>query len=1216
MAMSEHSPGAAGQRPSAAAMVEPEANPSIESHDNLEIQPTSPPAVSPAANVWLAGLSLLGSPDPSDNAPTIVSRTPQSPPGKDDPLAAGLRGRRLAHFELLEPIGVGGMAAVIRARDVQLDRTVALKILPPEVAGDPELVRRFHQEARAAAKLDHENIARVFFCGEDQGLNFIAFEFVEGENLRALVDRHGPVSVRDALSYLVQIAGGLVHASTRGVVHRDIKPSNIIITPAGRAKLVDMGLARSVESQGDEVLTQPGGTLGTYDYISPEQALEPHDADSRSDIYSLGCTFYHVLTGQPPVPDGTAAKKLHYHQRIDPIDPRQFNPEIPDELTLILARMMAKDPAGRYPGPEHLLSNLLALVHQLGYETELPKLPLPADAQIPSAPRPRPFLTAVAAVLALVLLIVVLRPGSWPSSSKPDASGDSQALQSADRSQTPTPPEEAVQLEEDSGIPAPVQTATSIDKFSGADVKKLAAFLRSKSSARVALSGDLKLNHEDQLSFEGSDLTIEPDNPDERPVIQLRYYPSPLREPWAALTVKRGKVRIRGIRFVVDATEAPDIVMTAVTQQGGQLELENCEFVQNGPPATEQSHVSSIGINAQPTGDQTPFLKVYESYFAGGQHAMTVEGAATVESKQCAFAPHTAALFDLQTPFPREGSARLTMQNCSMILDGSVFRISGREAATVDVENCLFSRLKADSESQTPNALIEQIGDLAGEWQYVGKGNRYHNLQVFWVKKSGAEIQEAITDLDAFRLRFGRDEGSLVLSSSPWQDADPRRLLKGDPGQAFRLNTALAQLRQSREQKRMVGVDRCVWGKSYREELPTLEEKNPVETVRSGEKIVDPTITIPKDNVYRTLRQAFEETKPGDVILIKHNKELAIEPVHLERAGMDVTVKPYPDHHPVLTLGSTREREAFLFRVYDGQLQLEGLEFHLMPGRAEFSGQTVAAIIGDGRCTLKNCAVTLEAKDVPLSVVTLADPSAVMRMDPQSGQQEPRIQIDGCFVRGTGSLVTVRASRPFNLSIEESLVALDGSLVVVDANSKDPASKEHAEIALKQVTTYLTDHLVWLRASKEDGKASRGLVLTQVKSADCLFASAVGKSLIHLDGVDTEAEIRRFLSWGGSQHNAYSNFNQFLDQQPRGEGDVMAPPAYGQNKWEDFTQESHGRFDRVKFNSPPAPAAPMARVAAADFRTKAESNMQGYGVDVDRLPKPTDDESSSGLKNE
>ncbi len=225
---------------------------------------------------------------------------------------------------------------------------MALKILPPDMAVDPENVRRFHQEARSAARLDHENIARVFFCGEDQRLHFIAFEFVEGDNLRTVLERRGRLPVAEALHYILQVAAGLAHAAQRGVVHRDIKPSNIIITPTGRAKLVDMGLARSLERQDDQGLTQSGVTLGTFDYMSPEQALEPRDADVRSDIYSLGCTLYHMLTGHPPVPEGTAAKKLRHHQHVKPRDPRQLVPGLPDDAAVILDRMMAKRPQDRY----------------------------------------------------------------------------------------------------------------------------------------------------------------------------------------------------------------------------------------------------------------------------------------------------------------------------------------------------------------------------------------------------------------------------------------------------------------------------------------------------------------------------------------------------------------------------------------------------------------------------------------------------------------------------------------------------------------------------------------------------------------------------------------------------------------------------------------------------------------------------------------------------
>src|SRR5439155_24915106 len=208
-------------------------------------------------------------PSNTDDAPTVITRpgqassaaTPLPPPPYVVGDTPSLAGRRLGHFELIEAIGAGGMAAVLKARDLELGRIVALKILPPESTQDPENVTRFKQEARAAARLDHDNVARVYFCGEDQGLHFSAFEFVEGITLRQMIDRRGPLPAAECVRYMIQVAAGLTHAAERGVVHRDIKPSNILITPNGRAKIVDMGLARHLDSQAvNGGVTQSGVT--------------------------------------------------------------------------------------------------------------------------------------------------------------------------------------------------------------------------------------------------------------------------------------------------------------------------------------------------------------------------------------------------------------------------------------------------------------------------------------------------------------------------------------------------------------------------------------------------------------------------------------------------------------------------------------------------------------------------------------------------------------------------------------------------------------------------------------------------------------------------------------------------------------------------------------------------------------------------------------------
>jgi serine/threonine protein kinase len=1152
-------------------------------------------------------------PQPSDDAPTIISRARQTPLRPEDTLAGVLRGRRLAHFELLDPIGVGGMAAVIRARDTQLDRMVALKILPPEMAADSENVRRFHQEARAAAKLDHENIARVFFCGEDQGLHFIAFEFVEGENLRTLLERRGRIPVPEAIHYLLQIATGLAHAAARGVVHRDIKPSNIIISSNGRAKLVDMGLARSLEPHSDGALTQSGVTLGTFDYISPEQALEPREADVRSDIYSLGCTLYHMLTGQPPVPDGTAARKLHHHQNVDPIDPRQLNPAIPDEVAALLARMMAKNPKDRYQRPEELVSHLIILAQKLGSAGPGTDSVLFVDAPLPGQPRTRPLLVVVSAVLALVVLIAMLGP--WPSSTPQPArepngtrqaqgAGVAQGNRSGGRPHSPASSNPNI-------APAPPQPQTV--SIHPRDAKELAAFLKKKDAvAKVYLTGDLPLSRETPLVFQGRELTIEPERGlDQPPTLSLRADAAGGDTFWAAITVTSGTVRIRHVRFELDPGAEENIRMAALAQQGGQLVLEECTFVQNQPSGTGHGWISSVSVTGSVTEKERPTLTLTGCYFARGQCAISLACPAEVQVRQCAFGPHTDTLFALQSErdWSAGPSASLNLQNCSaFVLGDSVFRLGDAMSCQLQAQDCVFSSPESEMLPRGLAALIERDGSKAIKWSYRSQHNCYHNLKALWIRPSRQGAPEAITDWSDFAAHFDVEgEKPLEWTRSPWENPMPLQALRNErPDRAFRLNTNLPELRQRDHPSAMTGVERCVWDKTYKEKLSPLEEKKtPEQVAHRDERIVDPSVTAAKENIFRTLRQALEDTKPGQVILVKYQGLLPVEPVRLENAGLDVTIKPYPGYHPILSIGQTTEQDAALFRIYDGQLKLDGLEFQLAPGSFPFKAQTVVAVMGDGQCTLSDCLVTLNGgKDVPLALATLMDSAGVMRMEPQTSQQDPRIQVENCFVRGTGNLLAVRASRPFELHVERSLAALDGSFLVIDGNPKDSPPKGKAQVTLDQITTYLTEHLVCLRASSADeGKSTKGLLLTQFKSVtNCIFHSVDSKSLVHLDSVDTDQQMKRLFSWGDSRHNVYSNCTpSLLDQQPSPGNEVAMPPIpYDKTQWQGFVQEPDARFDRALAT----PDRPLSKVVAADFKPRPEANLQGYGADLETLPKP------------
>ncbi|WP_145349465.1 serine/threonine protein kinase [Roseimaritima multifibrata] len=278
-------------------------------------------------------------------------------------IASVLLGYHLNHFQLNSLIGGGGMGAVFSAHDTRLDRTVAIKVIP-RVGEDPDLLRRFRNEAQSAAKLDHPNIARVYDVGRHDEWHYIVFEFIEGTNVRDLVNRHGVLSIDEAVYFVRQVAEALEHAHLRGVVHRDIKPSNVLIRPDGQVKVVDMGLARTLQLEVSGDMTASGVTLGTFDYISPEQARDPRDADVRSDIYSLGCTLYFMLTGSPPYPGGTVLQKLLSHGNSPPPDPRDVRPEVSDDLVSILHKMLAKRPGDRYRRPIDLISDLAELARR------------------------------------------------------------------------------------------------------------------------------------------------------------------------------------------------------------------------------------------------------------------------------------------------------------------------------------------------------------------------------------------------------------------------------------------------------------------------------------------------------------------------------------------------------------------------------------------------------------------------------------------------------------------------------------------------------------------------------------------------------------------------------------------------------------------------------------------------------------------------------------
>ena len=251
----------------------------------------------------------------------------------------------LGPYSIVDSIGRGGMGQVFKGEHTVLGRIVAIKVLP-RTRSTPDAILNFMREIRALARLDHEHLVRAYDAGHDGNVYYLVTEYVPGTDLRKLVRRTGPLSMEEAARIVYQVAVGLEHAHQQGLIHRDVKPGNVLVTPEGRAKLSDLGLAGPIAGDAASDL-RFGKTVGTADYLSPEHIRDPHHPTPAWDIYSLGCTLYYAVTSKVPFPGGTTAEKARAHCELRPLDPRRLNTGLTAEFVDVLAAMMAKDPDDR-----------------------------------------------------------------------------------------------------------------------------------------------------------------------------------------------------------------------------------------------------------------------------------------------------------------------------------------------------------------------------------------------------------------------------------------------------------------------------------------------------------------------------------------------------------------------------------------------------------------------------------------------------------------------------------------------------------------------------------------------------------------------------------------------------------------------------------------------------------------------------------------------------
>ena len=472
-----------------------------------------------------------------------------------------------------------------------------------------------------------------------------------------------------------------------------------------------------------------------------------------------------------------------------------------------------------------------------------------------------------------------------------------------------------------------------------------------------------------------------------------------------------------------------------------------------------------------------------------------------------------------------------------------------------------------------------------------------------WERASRNRNEPTVAECTRLKFPF-KDAGAIELTRVPWKTTQPLARLVAAPAEAFALNPAPAQLRVPLDAMAMLGVQRGPWGETYPAPLPRpLEDSGPV----AGTLIVDPD--QPTDEAKRQFRHfatAVGMAKPGDTIAIRSNKTLELPPVELNNPDVRLTIQAADGFHPTLQLDPDAAKpHAALLTVYDGAVTFKNLHFHLKPGKSDKAKtRAVAAVVGSGQCSFQNCAATLEeGNGVQLALAAIA-------LDPDAAAPEtvPRIRIKQTFIRGKGDVVSVRGSRPFDLEIDTTLAALDGSVVSVLGLAKDAHVSPLTQMTFRKVTACLNDAFLEIRAADGDRKAG-GLTPAQVRCDDCLFVATGEKPFVLAVGVDGDVLTKQLLAWEG-RGNVYGNYGKMLHLELPAAMTTMMPmmPADLTAKgWLAFTHEPEDSFARVTLARPPTADRPFAAAQPGDFQAKFADMKRGdtaeCGAALKQLPQ-------------
>jgi hypothetical protein len=728
---------------------------------------------------------------------------------------------------------------------------------------------------------------------------------------------------------------------------------------------------------------------------------------------------------------------------------------------------------------------------------------------------------------------------------------------------------------------------------------------------RVVVTGPLLLdaglvyNGPRNLHIEGKDDAV----------ISVKYQPSEDGGPAAPLLIDGApEVVFKNIEFRIDAQQSsPALPAAAVAVRGkSTVKFHTCTFSQQNflpPPyiaVGELTPLASVLIQQGAGPADRPQVEFAECFFRQGQTAIAVDGSAKVSAINCAFKPH-GAFFHVRG----NGAPEFNLARCSgFVLNGPAFRIDDEPTCALTIRSSIFSRPETLVSDRDVQSLVHFTVATQPQLKYEGSHNCYDNL-ILWSWKSPTGADRIVNSLDEFQRevasRGGSEPNSVLLTDptkSIWENAHPHTL---HHELAFRVRSDVAAVRAPPDMSEVLGVQRCAWGALP--QLPPL--RNDSVAVRlnlgPGEKLVDPTTEGNGRNVFATVHQALAAANSGDVILLKHglnSRELQVVATALNnKPNVDVTLRPYQDHQPVLMLDETIDPNASLFRLYDGRITFEQLEIVLDPDQ-NFQSQSLVQLDGNGAVTFRNCVLTLRqnakanpSKSIPLTLVNLGEADEGMKMmGTRSARTAAEVKFQNCFIRGEGEAVGNRAGRPLVVHADKTLVGLTGSFLNLQGSAKETPPEGTIAMQLSRSSFFLTDALI----SAKSGKHVKGLPPIRVDGAsECLFVPLESRPLIDLELPDlSDATLRTVFDWKGS-NNAYRSYEWVLDD---GQFVYQLSPV----RWKEmFYKDTDAHLTSAAFQlATPPRQLWLTTPDAYKPRTDYQAEMMPYGasLETEQLP--------------